>query len=144
MVQRGSPQLRVRLDVGVLQEIDHMVPERQGVGEGLHGERMLGDPGQPKEMRAGARGQDQVVICQLVARTARTVGCGDHLALQVDGVHPTVPEAHLAKKGPQGAHDVMCIDAAGHHLRQHGGEEEKVILVHQGDLDAVIVRERAF
>src|SRR4029079_12167418 len=108
-------------------------------GKGVERERVLGAGGL-EEVRLGAGGEDDVVAAVGLAR-----GGGPGLGRRVDGgdFAPLRDEALVLRgDAPQGIRDV----AGGEHRRRHLVEQRLelvvVVLVDQGDVDAIVLRQR--
>ena len=127
--------VRIVGDIGGFQAADHMRAEPVRVGEVLHGERMLRQAGEPLQIDAGAKRDDDLVIMKVDRDQARPLHDDHLLLLEVDthnlGLAHLEPPQQLA----QGHDRVGRMDARGGDLRQQWLEDEIVIGVNELDIE---------
>src|SRR5215470_5026807 len=75
---------RVTLNIGLLKDVNHVVPQPQGVTEILEGQGMLSEAWLAHKARHIAQRQHQVVILQEGSLCAKTSWRRDALSVEVD------------------------------------------------------------
>ena len=137
--KRQPPLARrgIRLSVGAFQLRQHPVAQRHGVFQGLQRDRVLRQSRQPVEVRHRPHGQHQVVIGHRLRRR-RAAAAHQHLPrLGVDPGHVAVDEVGIRTSRANRRRDVLGLQRAGGHLRQHRCKEQEVALADQRDLQVM-------
>ncbi len=134
--------LVVALDRRLVEGANDVVAQVEGVAEVLERERVLGQAAQAAEVGDAAEGQHQVVEGNDVGMRPEAGAGDDDLLLEVDLLHVADVEVGARQEAPDGTDHVEDPDRPGDHLRQHGLEDEVVLLVDEDDLDVLALAHR--
>ena len=130
-----APQLLVMaLDGRFLERADHMVAQVERVVQVLEGKSVLGQAAQAAEIGDGPQREHQVVVLDHVGVGQEARGGGDGAVLQVDRLYLSHVDLGGRQEPPQRAHQIEQADGPGDHFRQHGLEDEVIVLGDQHDL----------
>jgi hypothetical protein len=133
--EEAAPRLRIPLDVGLLEGMDGVVPQHEGIAQILERQGMLAEPGLAGEARHVTEGDHELVVPELELARADTSGERDTASLQIDFLDGAGVEIRPRAQTTDGRDGVEDTDAPRHHLGQHGLEGQVVVPAHEGDLD---------
>jgi hypothetical protein len=103
----------------------------------LKGNACSGSPAHPAEVGDAAQREHEVVEGHDVGLGPEAGAAHHHLVLEVHGLDLAHVEVGARQEPPDRAHHVEHADGAGDDLRQHGLEDEVVLLVDEDDLEIV-------
>lgn len=133
--EQARPLLRIPLDVGLLEGVDGVVAQHEGVAQVFERQGVLAEARLAGEARDVAESDHEVVISELELARANARGEGDPAALQIDLLDGARVEIRPRAETADGRDGVEDADAAGDHLGEHGLEGQIVVLAHESDLD---------
>src|SRR5262245_19664201 len=81
---------------------------------------------------------NKVVVLKLVVMMITAVGDLDQPGLEVNAFDIALKELNTLKKLADRIHDVRHVQVAGRNFVKHGCEEEKVVVVHERNIDVRI------
>ncbi len=117
--QRLAADILVGRRVGLVQLLQNVVAQADGLLHALHTDAVLGQAGDREGARDRTQRDDQVVEGQLVRLTDQR-GDGGDLAVLIDGGDPAGEDLRLGQDAPQRDDDVPGGDAAGGGFGEEG------------------------
>jgi hypothetical protein len=109
-----------------------MILQVPRVGQGVHGEGVLGRPARPEEVDLGAEGEDEVVVGQRLE-----LGEPDRACIEVDPDHAALVDRRVLlprEQVAQGVADGGRLQQAGRELVQQRLEGVVVVAIDEHDL----------
>src|SRR5215813_12841549 len=133
------------LEIGLLQILNQAVSQKDRVTERFHRQRVFFKAGMVVVVSGVPDAYDKMVILKLVVVMMITaVRDFDQPGLKVNALHVALKELHTFKKLADRIDDVRHIQIAGRDLVKHWREEEKVVVVHERNLDVPTSSDRPF
>ena len=126
-----GPALEVRL----FQIRNKMVAQHDRITQRFHRERAIGQSWDAVEVRGGPEGQHEMVKWQRVAMVLVPMRHADSTIAEINGLDLPMKERHLMQQLADGADDIGNVEVARGHFVQHGRKEEKIVVIHEGDVE---------
>src|SRR4029077_5795900 len=124
--------LRLLFHIGTLEALDHVIAQKERIGEGLERERVL-PAGDHFLVGHRTEAQDQMVIGQFSVTPASVHK--DHPALQVDTLNRGLDKPGGPQEGADGERAMSRVKRAGTDLKEQRRHEKKVVAADKHDFD---------
>jgi hypothetical protein len=139
--EEALPNVGIRFDGGFLQRMENMVAQRKGVPQVLERQGMFLESWNLSKTRGVAEGHDEMVIVQSRGLVVHPRGGDDRSSAKVDLLDFPGVQPHSRAEPPDRNDRVQNSDAAGDDLGKQRLEDEVVLAINEGDLDAWITPE---
>jgi len=133
--EQAVPLLGVRLNIGALQQGNNVVAQPDRVREALQGKGIGLKPREAVEGGHCAQRQDEIVVREHLDWSDRGGPDPHDLGDDIDLFNLAAPEVRPGKGRAHRGADMLRLEPAGRHLRQHRGEQQIVTLTHKRHVD---------
>ncbi len=126
--------LFILFDVGLFEEVDDVVSEENGIGEGFKAEGVLaaGDEGAVGD---ATEGENDVVVIDFVGEVVGLMGGVDFARVEVDTIDGGFDEAGLGDHAADGIDGMAGLKNTAAGLEKKRGHEEVVVLADERDVN---------